>query len=113
MKLLFCLRPYELGEGGGCAGKHSAAQVGEPRLQFEIEEACIDPLSLSIISDGVFLGASRPTHWLASKPASSSPMVGISGSASERVAVVTANARSLAARMYSIDPAMSGKPTWI
>jgi hypothetical protein len=38
-------------------------------------------------------------------------MVGASGSASERVAVVTASARSFPALMYSIDAGMGSKPT--
>src|SRR5713101_9190935 len=63
--------------------------------------ALISALSFPTISDGAFVGALRPTHWLASKPGTKSPTVGISGSASERVAVVTANARSLPALMYS------------
>src|SRR5262249_167948 len=57
--------------------------------------ALISALSFPMISDGVFLGAWRPTHWLASKPGTKSPIVGISGRASERVAVVTAQGRSL------------------
>ena len=47
-----------------------------------------------------------PCHVLASKPGTESPTVGTSGSASERVAVVTASARTLPALMVSID---SGK----
>src|SRR5262245_31674865 len=75
--------------------------------------ALISLLSLLMISDAVFLGALRPTHWLASKPGTKSPMVGISGSASERIAMVTAKARPLPALMYSIDAAMSVNVTWI
>src|SRR5215475_113354 len=75
--------------------------------------ALISLLSLLMISDAVFFGALRPTHWLASKPGTKSPTVGISGSASERIAVVTAKARSLPALMYSIDAAMSVNVTWI
>src|SRR5262249_28336557 len=55
----------------------------------------ISALSFPMISRGVFLGAQRPTHWLASKPLTKLPTVGISGSTSERIAVVTAKARSL------------------
>src|ERR1043166_7788554 len=47
---------------------------------------------LSMISAGVFLGAPMPSHTLASKPDRKSPTVGTSGSASERVAVVTRSA---------------------
>src|SRR5215472_864962 len=61
--------------------------------------ALISLLSLLMISDAVFLGALRPTHWLASKPGTKSPMVGISGSASERIDVVTAKARHHRAQM--------------
>ena len=42
------------------------------------------------ISGGTFLGAKTPVHWLASKSETNSPMVGTSGSASERIAVDTA-----------------------
>jgi hypothetical protein len=66
-----------------------------------------------MISGGAFLGAQRPTHWLASKPLTKSPTVGISASASDRVAVVTAKARSLPALIYSIEAAMSVNVTWI
>src|SRR5262249_3106906 len=65
--------------------------------------ALISLLSLSIICGGVFLGAPTPYHWLASKPGRNSPIVAIPGSVSERVAVVTASARSVPALMYSID----------
>src|SRR5262249_55156168 len=93
--------------------------AGEPRSTVPAKSAnrafnlgsaspvLISVLSFPMISGGVFLGAQRPTHWLASKPLTKSPTVGISGSASDRVAVVTAKARSLPALMYSIDAAMS------
>ena len=44
-----------------------------------------------------------PNHALASYPGTNSPTVGTSGRTSERVAVVTASARSLPALIYSID----------
>ena len=46
-----------------------------------------------MIAGGVSLGATSPTHWLASKSGMNSESVGTSGSASVRAAVVTANAR--------------------
>ena len=49
------------------------------------------------------LGRADAVPALASYPGTNSPTVGTSGSASERVAVVTASARSLPALMYSID----------
>src|SRR5262245_12322963 len=52
-------------------------------------------LMVATISAGVFLGAQRAYHWLASKPGSTSATIGTSGNASEREAVVTASARSL------------------
>src|SRR5262249_29473578 len=73
--------------------------------------ALISLLSLSMISAGVFRGAPTPPQALASKPGKKSPTVGMSGSASERVAVVTASARSLPALMYSIDDIMGVKKT--
>src|SRR5262245_14486767 len=104
----------ELAEVRDRAGKYHAPKVGKPRLQLGISEPRID-LAIELINDlgRRVLGALRPTHWLASKPGTKSPMVGISGSASERIAVVTAKARSLPALMYSIDAAMSVNVTWI
>ena len=61
-------------------------------------------LSLSTISMGVFMGAPTPNQAVTSKPGTKSPKGGTSGRASERVAVVTASARSLPALMCSIDP---------
>src|SRR5262249_5501202 len=65
--------------------------------------ALISLLSLSIICGGVVLGAPTPYHWLDSKPGRNSPIVGMPGSVSERVALATASARSVPALMYSID----------
>src|SRR5262249_24921190 len=48
--------------------------------------ALISLLSLSTMSAGVFFGAPRPVQKVASKPSTKSPTVGMSGSASERVA---------------------------
>ena len=70
--------------------------------------ALISLLSLSTISAGVAFGAPMPDQKLASKPGTNSPTVGMSGSASERVAAVTASARSLPALIYSIDAAWWG-----
>src|SRR4029077_4774374 len=64
--------------------------------------ALISLLSLSMISVGVFLGAPIPYQPLASSPEINSAMGGMSGSAAERVAEVTARARNLPVRMYSI-----------
>src|SRR6516165_1377429 len=68
-----------------------------------VRPSLISLLSLSTISTGVSLGAPTPFHVVASYPSTKSPTVGTSGSASERIAVVTANARSLPALTYSID----------
>src|SRR5215468_4057837 len=73
--------------------------------------ALISLLSFPMMSAGVFLGAPTPPQALASKPGKKSPTVGMSGSASERVAVVTASARSLPALMCSIDDIMGVKKT--
>src|SRR6476646_3574457 len=61
-------------------------------------------LSLLTISPGVFFGATRPYHWLASYVGTISLADGRSGSPSERLTVVTANAPSLPVRTYSIAP---------
>src|SRR5262245_38310276 len=65
--------------------------------------ALISLLSSVTISGGVPLGAPIPCQVLASKPGTDSPIVGTSGSASERLAVVTASARILPALMFEID----------
>jgi hypothetical protein len=49
------------------------------------------------VSAGVLTGAKMPFHWLASKPGTNSPTVGISGRVAVRAAVPTANARSFPA----------------
>ena len=98
----------ELAEVGGRAGKDRAAQIGKPRLDLGIGEGRID-LLVELVDDfgGRVLGRTDAIPPLASKPGTKSPTVGTSGSASERVAVVTANARSLPALMCSIDAGMS------
>ena len=64
--------------------------------------ALLSLLSKATISAGVPLGAPMPCQVLASKPGTDSPMVGTSGSASDRFAVVTASARILPALMFEI-----------
>src|SRR5262249_61506601 len=98
----------ELTELGRRARKHRAAEVGKACFQPGIGEARID-LDVELVNDSGWrvFGARTPTHWLPSKPGTKSLTVGMSGSASERIAVVTAKARSLPALMYSIDAAMS------
>src|SRR4051812_29172041 len=61
-------------------------------------------LSLSTISVGVAFGAPIPNQVLTSNPGTVSPTVGTSGSTSERLAVVTAIARSLPSWTYCNDP---------
>src|SRR5262249_2902362 len=73
--------------------------------------ALISLLSFSTISAGVAFGAPTPNQALASKPGTNSSTVGTSGSASERVAVVTASARSLPALIYPIDETVLGNIT--
>ena len=73
--------------------------------------ALISPLSLSTISAGVFFGAPIPNHWLASYPGMNSATVGVSGSTDNRVAEVTACARSLSLLTYSIDDVMAENVT--
>src|SRR5262249_32801407 len=74
-----------------------------PLILRSARAAFISLLSLSTISPDVFLGAPMPCQVLASKPGTDSATVGTSGSARERVAVVTASARTLPALMVSID----------
>src|SRR5262245_5145186 len=59
-------------------------------------------LMVATTSAGVFLGAPSAYHWLASNPGRVSATSGTSGSASSPANVVTANARTLPALMYSI-----------
>ena len=42
---------------------------------------------------GTFFGATRPIHWLASKPGTTVLIVGTSGSKAERAVLVTASGR--------------------
>ena len=74
-----------------------AFNLGSPRA------ALISRFSLSTTSFGVFFGAAMPNTAPASKPGRKSPTVGRSGSACQRFALATANARNLPARMCSID----------
>ena len=102
----------ELAEVGGRAGKHRAAKVGEPRIHLGIGEGRVDFL-VELVDD---LGGRVPGRADAEPGARFVARhevgdLGTSGSASERVAVVTASARSLPARMYSIDDGMVSKPT--
>ena len=50
-------------------------------------------LSRSMRLGGTFFGATRPIHWLASKPGTTVLTVGTSGSKAERAVVVTASGR--------------------
>src|SRR6516164_42541 len=84
--------PKSAGEPASTTPPNSASRaliVGSARAVL------ISLLSLSTISAAVFLGAPTPCQMLASKPGRKSPIVGIAGSAGDRSAVVTANARSL------------------
>src|SRR5262249_41403770 len=84
--------PNSAGESASAAPPRSASRA---LILGSARPALISLLSLSIICDGVFLGAPTPNQALASYPATNSPTVGISGNASARVDVVTANGRSL------------------
>ena len=95
---------HEGAEFGGRAPERSAAQVGKPRLQPRVGEADID-FSVELFND---LGWGRFRCSDAEPDArfvtgTNSAIVGTSGSASERVAVVTASARSRPARICSSD----------
>src|SRR5215471_19208570 len=73
--------------------------------------ALISLLSLSTISAGVLFGAPTPVQKLDSYPGTNSATVGMSGNTGERVAVVTASARSLPLLTYSIDEDMVANMT--
>src|SRR5215471_3379906 len=98
--------PKSAGEPARDAVPKSASRAfmsGSARATF------ISLFSLSTISRGVFFGAATPNQLLASKPGRNSLTVGTSGRISERVAVVTANARSLPALTCSMDDGVSAK----
>ncbi len=65
-----------------------------------------------MISAGVRFGAATPHQLPASKPGTKSLIEGTPGSAGDRVAVVTARARSLPSRIHSIPWGMVSNMTW-
>src|SRR5262249_24173194 len=78
---------------------------------FTLGSAKAALISLLTISVGVFLGAPMPNQMLASYPGTNSSTGGTSGNASERVAAVTASARSLPVLTYSIDETVLANAT--
>jgi hypothetical protein len=86
--------------------KRRAAQVGKPRLDHAIGEGCID-LLVQFLDDfrGGVLGRADAVPLGCLMVGQKSPTVGMFGNASERVAVVTASARSLPTLIYSMDEA--------
>src|SRR6516162_5511289 len=100
--------PKSAGEPGRAVAPNSANRafiLGSARA------ALISLLSLSTISAGVLFGAPTPVQKLDSYPGTNSATVGISGNTGERVAVVTASARSLPPLTYSIDEDMVANMT--
>src|SRR5262249_26467685 len=102
----------ELAKVGGRADSWCATQIGEPRLDLMIGESGIH-FVVELLDD---LGRPGPRCAQAGPTARrvarhKFPDVGTSGSASERVAVATARARSLPALMYSIDEGMVANMT--
>src|SRR5262249_36309407 len=88
--------PKAAGEPGITVPPTSASRA----LSLEsAKPALISMLRLSTILLGVFLGAATPYQALASLPGKKSPTAGRSGSGSQRLAVVTASARSAPDRM--------------
>jgi len=65
--------------------------------------ALISLLSFSTMTAGIAFGAPMPCQVFASNPGTNSPIVGRSGSACARVAVVTVSARTRPALILSID----------
>src|SRR5262245_4574945 len=94
--------PKSAGEPGSTAPPRSASRT---LIMGSARAALTSLLSLSTISAGVPFGAPNPNHWLVSKPGRNSLTVGMSGSISQRVALVTANARSFPALMYPTESA--------
>src|SRR5262249_18521805 len=78
-----------------------------------IDESCID-LLVELLDDlgGCVLGRANAKKGARLVARHERPTVGTSGSASERVAVVTASARSLPALMYSIEEPAPLNITW-
>src|SRR5215468_430069 len=100
--------PKSAGELGSAVAPKSANRafiLGSARA------ALISLLSLSTISAGVLFGAPTPVQKLDSYPGTNSATVGMSGNTGERVAVVTASARSLPPLTYSIDEDMVANMT--
>src|SRR5262249_4873210 len=102
----------ELAEFGGRHRHRHAAQIGEPPLDRWIGEArgyclfeLVDDLRRRVLGNA----AAIPEARLVARQ--ELPHGGMSGSASERVAVVTASARSLPALIYPIDATVVGKRT--
>jgi hypothetical protein len=93
--------------------KRCATDIGEPLLHFRIGEHGVD-LMVERIDNRyrVFFGAPIPCQMDASNPGTNSATAGTSGKAPERVALVTARARSLPARMFAIARGMGGKAHW-
>ena len=97
---------------GWRARERHAAQIGKPRLHLGIGQASVD-LLVELLNDlggrNLWRAYAVPRARLVARH--ESPTVGMSGSAGERIAVVTASARSLPALMYSIDEGMVAKKT--
>src|SRR5262249_28933452 len=100
--------PKSAGEPASTVPPRSASRVF---MLGSARPALISLLSLSTISAGVAFGAPTPYQLLASSPGTNAATVGMSCSRSERVAAVTASARSLPALIYPIDEIVVGKKT--
>jgi hypothetical protein len=103
----------ELAEVGGRPDEHRAAHVRKPRLQLRVGEGRVD-LRVELRND--FGGRSL---WCADAIPCARLVIGhelthgrVPGSASERVAAVTASARCLPALIYPIDETVVGNMTW-
>src|SRR5262249_23018756 len=107
---LFGFGSNVLAEISGWATERCGAEVGKPRLDLGIGEASVDCPVEGF--DHLCRRAFRRTEAAPEAPLitrQESIKVGISGSASERVVVVTAKARSLADLTYWIDEGMPAK----
>src|SRR5262249_10831445 len=100
--------PKSLGEPGRTLPPRSASRA---LILGSARPALISLFSFSTISAGVALGVPTPYPKLASYPGTNSAKVGMSGSASARIAVVTASARSLPVLMCSIEEGTETNPT--
>src|SRR5262249_2917653 len=80
------------------------------RVSSARASSVIGTLSFPMISDGVFLGALRPTHWLASKPGTKWATVGML--TSDGTGVVTAETSGTTLHALQRRPSSLANTSW-